>query len=517
MTDTVERTLKFIKKHSMIRKGSTVLIAFSGGPDSTALLLMLCELRNELDFKLAAAHFNHCIRKNSSDMDEEFCRRTSEKLGVPFYSKREDVISFGARTGASIETAARLLRYRFLYDTAKSIGASSIATAHHAEDNAESILMHIIRGTGLAGLCGIRPRSERDIIPLTGSTCDGVELMDDYSQNIDVSKKIAIIRPLLEFEKKELLEYLDIKGMDYCVDETNSITGSSRNILRLKVIPEIAGSINTNAVKNILRLGEIASEDDGYLSELAFRALDEARNENGYDAKKLNALPLPIKKRAIRLALLESNALIDAEQTHIEAICALLKKQSGTGIDLPSARARMVFGSLVIEKVEKTRKTETANLYDLNHEYYPSEAGFPLGIAEGVVETPCGYFRLSTEKRSDQQNGEPAEYNEAMFADTNTAYIDVDKLSGALSVRTRREGDRFHPVNSKWRMKLKNFFISRRVDAEIRDEIPLVISGGEIVFIPGFVIADEVKLTKSTQRILRIEYLGKKENSLRIN
>ena len=501
MSDIIEKTAQYIKKHSLIKSTDTVLAAFSGGADSTSLIYVLNELKKEHGFKLAAAHYNHCIRKSNSDRDEEFCRKICASLNIPFYSKMEDVLSYGARTGASIETAARILRYRFLYETAKKIGASSIATAHHAEDNAESM----------------KPISDREIIPLLSAGGERLDKLDDYSDSTDPDDKTFIIRPLLEFKKSELTEFLEEQGLQYCTDETNFVADTSRNALRLNIIPEITSSINRNAIKNILRLAEIATEDESYLSSLAKDALEGARNPSGYEAKKLNALPMPIRKRAVRLALLENNALIDAEQTHIDAICGLLKKQSGTGIDLPSARARMVFGDLVIEKTDGGRKkTEVKGFTALIGDYTSNEEGFPIGIAEGVIKTPLGYFRLSMEQPPSAEEAsreEMLQFNERILADTNIAFIDMDKLPGTLSVRTRREGDRFHPVNSKWRMKLKNFFISRRVDHEIRDSIPLVISGGEIVFIPGFVIADEVKLTHDTRRILRIEYIGRKELS----
>lgn len=483
----VDKVLKKIRDNSLISEGDTVLAAFSGGADSTALLIALSELRQELDIKLCAAHFNHCIRKKSADSDEKFCMELCQKLSIPFFTQKQDVLSYAGRTGLSIETAARIIRYDFLYDVYKKTGAASIATAHHADDNAESILMHIIRGSGLAGLCGIKPEGELELpSPRSG----------------EEKRKFRLIRPLLSFTKTEITEFLDARKQAWCVDETNLEAESARNILRLKVIPEILNGINGSAVSNILRLSEIASEDEAYLSSLAQDALLKASSRGGYLAEELIPLPSPIKKRAIRLALMENGALIDAEQTHIDALCELLKKQSGSGIDLPSARARMVFGRLVIEKCEKAEDGAE------NDPETGENPVFSLKTEEGIQSTPLGDFKISFFQPSAMEKTGEKEYNDFIYSDLNTAYMDRDMLKGELSVRSRRPGDRFHPVNSAWRMKLKDFFISRNVDSKLRDGIPLLLCADEIVFIPGFLVSDGVKLTERTKSIIKIEFLG---------
>ena len=483
----VDKVLKKIRDNSLISEGDTVLAAFSGGADSTALLIALNELQQELGFKLIAAHFNHCIRKKSADSDEEFCAELCQKLSIPFFTQKQDVLSYAGRTGLSIETAARIIRYDFLYDVYKKKGVASIATAHHANDNAESILMHIIRGSGLAGLCGIRVESELELpSPRSG----------------EEKRSFRLIRPLLGFRKSELTEFLIGRKQAWCIDTTNLEAESARNILRLKVIPEIEEGINGSVVSNILRLSEIASEDEDYLSSLARDALFKARLGGGYLAENLIPLPAPIKKRAIRLALMENGALIDAEQAHIDALCELLKKQSGSGIDLPSARARMVFGRLFIEEYEKTEHGAE------NAPETGENSVFSLKTEEGIQSTPLGDFKISFFQPSAMEKTSEKEYNDFINSDLNTAYMDRDRLNGELSVRTRIPGDRFHPVNSAWRMKLKDFFISRKVDPKLRDGIPLLLCADEIVFIPGFLVSDGVKLTESTKRILKIEFLG---------
>ncbi|MBR5947571.1 MAG: tRNA lysidine(34) synthetase TilS [Clostridia bacterium] len=498
-----DRLLRSIKENGLIIPGDTVLAALSGGADSTALLLMLNDLHLEFGFGLAAAHFNHCIRKTTADRDEAFCAELCKKLSIPFFTEKQDVLSYASKTGLSIETAARIIRYDFLYEVYKKTGAASIATAHHADDNAESILMHIFRGSGLAGLCGIRPQSELELpSPRSG----------------EQKRSFRLIRPLLEFKKSEIIEFLKNRKQLWCTDETNLEAGSARNILRLNIIPEIESGINSSVISNILRLSKIASEDEAYLSSLADEALETARMDGGYLAEKLIPLPYPVKKRAIRQALSESGALVDAEQTHIDALCELLNKQSGMGIDLPSARARMVFGRLVIEKAEKSTPDDKINRIASipekgeNSEENGSKTGenpdFLLKTEEGVQKTPFGDIKISFFQTCAMENSEEKEYNSLIYSDLNTAFIDRDRLCGELTIRTRRPGDRFRPLNSAWRMKLKDFFISRNVDSKLRDSIPLLICQEDIVFIPGFLVSDDVKLTEKTKSVIKIEFLG---------
>ena len=157
-----EKLLRAIEENGLIEKGDTVLAAFSGGADSTALLFALSCIRENLGFELIAAHYNHGIRQEA-DADERFCRETAEMLGLRFFSEKGDVPVFAKENGLSLETAARLLRYRFLSDVAEKTGAASVAVAHHAEDSAESILLHLIRGSGLSGLTGIRYKNTLDL------------------------------------------------------------------------------------------------------------------------------------------------------------------------------------------------------------------------------------------------------------------------------------------------------------------------------------------------------------------
>lgn len=485
----IEKIRKAILENGLIKSGETVLAAFSGGADSTALLFALSALSKELGFSLAAAHYNHGIREEA-DADEAFCRETTEALSVPFYQEKGDVPSFAKANGLSAETAARLLRYDFLYRTAKKIGASSIATAHHAEDSAESILFHLVRGSGMAGLTGIKCRQTVDL-----SYAD-----DILGENSAGEKKLELIRPMIGLYKAEILAFLAEKSQRYCTDTTNFIDDTARNTLRLRVLPLISEKINPAAVRNIVRTGEVLSEDEEFLVSLAKTELENARLEDGFDAKKLASLQGPVKKRCLRLALDEKATLVDIERTHIESLVSLLSMQSGASLDLPHSRARISFSKLVIDSAQSGGD---------KHGRAENEE-FPLEIENGEQQTPFGRFKISVLSAFAMEKNGKEEYNTSTYihCGKDTGFMDVDKLKGGLAVRTRKAGDRFRPVNSDFRMKLKDFFISRKVDTALRDSIPLVTCGGEIVFIPGFLVSDDVKITENTEKIIRIQYLG---------
>lgn len=487
----IERVRKTILEYGLIKRGDAVLAAFSGGADSTALMLILNDLKDELGFSLFAAHFDHGIRPSSNE-DEEFCRRTAEELGVPFFSKREEVPAFAKAHSLSLETAARLRRYAFLAETAGKLGAS-IATAHHAGDSAESILMHIIRGSGMAGLAGIRPKT---VLSLSEN---GLFFGESGAAPASERRECTLIRPLIGAEKGDILSFLEKKRRSFRVDETNFSADAARNFLRLEVMPAIEKNINPAAAANIRRFGDIAAEDEAFLSSLAEKALDEAREGEGFRAERLLKLPPPILKRCLRLALAEKATLVDIERVHIEKLTELLSMRSGQGLDLPHASARLSFGKLIIEPSggsSGVSREETA----------------VIPLENGDYETPFGRVSVRIDPDFSMEKTGGVEYNTKKPADRMGCMMDLDSLlaladgESAFFIRSRRAGDRFRPVNSDFRMKLKDFFISRKVDASKRDGIPLVVFGGEIVFIPGFLISDTVKLTGGTRSVLTLRF-----------
>lgn len=279
--------------------GGRVVAALSGGADSVSLLIALNELRGELHIELFACHLNHGLRGEASDRDERFCRELCEGLGVPLYSRRINV-SERMRKHESTEQAARRERYAFFEEALASFGADILATAHNANDNAETVLLNLARGTGLKGLCGIPP-----------VRCFG--------------KGFRVIRPLIFCERAQIEEFLNERGQGCVTDATNLSEDYTRNKLRRRVLPELSG-INPSVVAVIGRMTSNLRADNEFLDALAEKALAAARSGRGWNAAELAGLPKPIKARAVRRILTQGG--IEPSALRIETAMGLLEKRS---------------------------------------------------------------------------------------------------------------------------------------------------------------------------------------------
>lgn len=451
--DLKERIESYILENGLLSDGDSVLVGLSGGADSTALLYVLTRLSRKHGWTVRAAHFNHMIRGREADEDESFCRGLAEAWGVPFFSDSADVPAYAQEQGVSLETAGRLLRYGFLERIRAKTDTKYIATAHHMNDNAESILLHLLRGSGLAGLLGIKP------------------------------KRGEIIRPLLAVRREEIEDYLESEGVPYRTDETNFIPDGSRNRIRLKLIPYIEAHINPGIVQTLCSMSELLSRDEEYLLNEAINARALLVKDGGLLRKELDALPYPVKTRVLRLELLERNAIVDVERKHLDAIIEMLPGRTGSRLMLPGIEVRTSYELIKLGKPE------------------PVTADFEIPLEEGLTETPLGAFRTET-----------VEGTEGFIKDPNVLFMDADKLSKLGSpavIRPRGEGLRFMPVGAPGRKKLKDYFIDRKVDREERDSIPLITSGSEVLFIPGFASSALVSVDASTKRMIRSEFIKK--------
>ena len=320
------------------------------------------------------------------------------------------------------------------------------------DDNAESIMLHLIRGSGLAGLTGMKP--ERD----------------------------GLIRPLLNCRKEELVAFLEEEGILYQTDETNLVPEGSRNRVRLDIVPYLEKHINPAIVPTLCSMAELLTKDEAYLCGEAQRELEASRSGGGFLRERIAALPYSIKTRVIRLALAEAGANVDIERVHVEAVVELLEARTGAKLTLPHIEAR--------------------TSYELIKFGVPEEAHeFELPLKEGLVETPLGIFRISF-----------IEGRGGFVRSRDIAFLDMDKiekLGERPVIRTRRDGDRLRPVGAPGRRKLKDYFIDRKVDRESRDRIPLIACGSEVLFVPGFAASEQAKVDDATERMLKAEFLGR--------
>lgn len=434
-----------IEKYGLIGRGQRVLVGISGGADSVALLHVLLKTAPELGFELCAAHLNHGIRGEEARRDQRFVEELCGRLGVPLVSEWLDIPGIAKAEGKTLEQAAREKRYEFLRNAARELGADKIAVAHHMDDQAESIMLHLIRGSGLKGLTGMEPVSG------------------------------DIIRPLLMARRREIEEYAADNGLCYCTDSTNLQRDASRNRLRLDVIPYIQDNLNPGFVESLCSMGELLRQDEEYLDGLARSALRDARTKEGYDRAMLAALPLPVKSRAIRIAVFEAGAEADVERRHIERIMDMLTANTGAHADIPHISAWVSYGSICFGARQE-----------------PIEVDVPFNT-EGETRFEGGFFF--------------AEAVEGGIIKSNAvACMDRDKLPAGLRVRTRREGDRFQLIGSGGKKKLKDFFIDRKAPRDRRN-MPILFSGSDALFIPGYGISETVKVDESTRRVLRVTYV----------
>lgn len=444
-----EKIAAFIRENGLIPEGSRVVAGVSGGADSVALLRVLTLLSESMHIAVFAAHLHHGIRGATADADEAYVQALCRKFSVPLYCERADVPALAREHSHTLEQEGRVVRYNFFERARAHFGADLIAVAHHRDDQAESVLMHLMRGSGLAGLTGMRPKRDR------------------------------LIRPLLCVRRREIEAFLQAEGIPFQTDETNLVPEGTRNRTRLAIIPYIEQNVNPAFTETLCSTAELLRRDEDYLSQEARDALGAAAQNGGYDRKKLASLPLPLQTRAIRIALAGAGAEVDIERAHVEKVCALLHAKTGASLDLPGVRVRVSYGLIVFEKPGRGGAED----YEL------------LLAIPGETVTPRGVFRAVVSAET------------TIAADPYTAYMDLDRLPADITVRQRRAGDRFFPLGAPGRRKLKAYFIDRKVPREARG-IPLLTDGDTVLFAPGFGIAETVKIRRETTRVLRVEYIS---------
>ncbi len=437
-----------------VAPGDTVLAGFSGGADSTALVHALWRCVRERQIAgLCAAHFNHGLRGAAADADEAFCRDFCRERGIPFVSARSDVRLLARERGKSVEEAGRDARYAFLREAARSCGASCVAVAHHRDDQAETLLLRLLRGTGLRGLCGMRSRA------------------DD------------IVRPLLFASRAEIERYLAENGLCCRTDETNLVPEAAlRNRVRLELLPAM-DAVVPRAAEHLAHTARLLAADEAFLSGLARDALRAAAlpGEDGYDRAALVSAPEPVRVRA--LALLLFPLLEDVTASDLRRVGALLSAQTGTRIELAGGRAAWVDATAL-------------HVGDA-----PRENAFCVPFAKrGDTRFPGGRF-----------TAEPV----SAFArpgDASVACVDLNALPEDTVVRTRLPGDRFYPLGAPGSRKLSDCLIDRKLPQARRD-LPLLASGDEILFVPGYTVSERLRVGTQTRRMLRITYC-REETSL---
>jgi tRNA(Ile)-lysidine synthase len=452
-----KKFLETIKEYKMFAPGDVVLAAVSGGVDSTALLHLLHSIQDGAKISLHIAHLNHMLRKGDADLDVRFVEGLAQKLGLPITVEAVDVAALARQEKMGIEEAAREARYEFFERTAKRVGANKIAVGHTADDNIETFLMRLLRGAGLKGLCGIPP------------------------------KRGTIVRPLIRAWRREIEDYVGALKLVPRRDHTNYESRYMRNSVRLKLVPQLK-IYNLNIKEIILQTILLLTEDSLYIENKAAEALAEVQIEQNAGEIKLSLPRLSKVEPAIQghlLRLAIERVKGDLFQLSFGHIRGLLDKFDATErweMHLPggifAAGARDV---LTISREKSAALTAQEFRYSLS---VPGEVKLP----EIGRTFSCGY-------------ADKLDKN----ADRCVAFVDYAALGKELIVRSKLPGDRFAPLGVKGTKKLQDFFVDEKIPAEEREAVPVVESGGKIVWVAGLRLDERAKVTEKTKRIVRLE------------
>ncbi len=472
-----------LRRYRLLRPGSRVIIGISGGPDSVALLHLFTRLRADWQLTLHAAHLHHGIRGAEADADAAFVAELCARWDVPCTIERLDVPTLARQEHLALEEAARRHRYAFLARVALQQGATTIAVAHHADDQAETVLMHLLRGSGPAGLRGMAPAtplSAYRVLPLPP----------------EARRDLLLIRPLLFTPRAAIEAYCAAWDLPTRYDSSNADTTFFRNRLRHEVIPYLA-RLNPRIRERLCALAEVVRADYALLEELTQQSwdtllLEQHENAISFDRVGFRALPLSLQRALIRRAAYALRpTLRDVDFVHVEAaVRVAVEGVTGQQATLPRNL------KLVVGYDRLTLAHADALLLPPDRPWLTAGDVIPLGGA-GPYPLPQGW--LLTLERLDSWELTAIINN----PDPLTAYLDADALQPPLFVRTRRAGDRFAPLNLGAEVNLGDFFVRHKVPAPWRDAIPLLCSGDTILWVVGVRLSERARVTPSTRAVVK--------------
>lgn len=457
-----KKVLNYIKENKMLESGDSVVLGVSGGADSLCMLCMLHELSPEFDLTLTVIHVNHNIRGQEAMDDQRFVEEFCKKIGVKCITVDIWAKKLAKEWKCSEEEAGRIARYDIFNRTLNEINADKIAIAHNLNDNSETVLFNLFRGSGIKGLAGIAPVREN------------------------------IIRPVLCLTRDEIEEYLKEKNIEYRTDSTNLATDYTRNKMRNIIIPYIESSINTNVSGNITRAsGELRQIED-YLKIQSAKAYEASvqKINNGYLINNsAENLHIVLKKRIIRSIINElSGKLKDVTLAHVEIVLRLFEMQTGSKADLP-------YG------IKATRQYEGVYLY------IPKIEDESKHLFKEQIIYKKGMIFENDIVKLDLDNKEISQKNVQQLRCTK--WIDCDMIKDTLVLRTRQTGD-FITIDDNGRTKkLKDYFINEKIPQQERDKILLIADGHSIVWVLGHRIGSSYKITDKTTNVMKITW---KEN-----
>ncbi|MDI6703274.1 MAG: tRNA lysidine(34) synthetase TilS [bacterium] len=458
-----------ITQYNMLELEDKVIVAVSGGPDSVSLLHILWCLKDKWRLNLHIAHLNHSLRGEEAEKDACFVKGLAKRYGFPITLREVDVLKWSQEKKVSLEVGARRLRYEFLVGVAESVNARKIALGHNANDNIETILMRLIRGTGICGLKGIPP---------------------DRSLN----DNLKIIRPLINITSLQIKDYIAQNNLEYRIDSSNLKPIYLRNKIRLELLPLML-EYNRKFKEALLKTASLWEKDDEYLNEIAriefSKALLKSNKRIILDLGKITYLPQAILSRILREGIrLAKGNLERVTYRHIAQIIRLIDRGPSQGeVYLPDRiKIQREYEHIIIYREEEKRDRD-------------KKIGFEYPIN---VPGETRIIFLNTELQT-----EILERDSSFFIphpSLNIAHFDYDKVKLPLILRSRAPGDRFTPLGMKGRKKVKDFFIDLKIGKLDREKIPLLLDKEGIIWVVGYRIDDRVRISRDTKRILKVSY-----------
>ena len=468
MKKTENKVEAFIRKYHMIEEGDRVVAGVSGGADSVCLLFMLCALRERMKFQILVCHVNHGLRGAEADSDEKYVEELCGKLGVPCRIFRENVELTARKRKQSLEEAGRMVRREAFEAMCREYGGTKIATAHHQDDNAETMLLNLARGTGLNGLCGIRPVRER------------------------------WIRPLLCLGRAEIEKWLESRKIGFCRDATNEEDEYTRNRIRHHIIPALEQQVNMGTVRHLNELSAQLQEVWDFIREQTMEAWDACvsvkedaagRPTVRIDGRRFQETAPAVRKFLAAECIREAaGAQQDIEAVHIDALAALFKKQTGKSLNLPyRVKAQRTYSGVELFQEEKASENAGTDEVELR---IPGETRLPGTNKKILCTVSAAGGDFSAEEIPQK---------------SYTKCFDYDIIKYSLSARFRRPGDYLTVDRKGSRQKLKSYFINEKVPREERDRMLLIADGDHIVWIPGMRMSSAYQIGSKTKRILKIK------------
>lgn len=468
----LKKTVQTVHEYQMISPHTAILAGVSGGPDSICLLHVLMALSQNLRLRLGIAHLNHGLRSAASAQDAEFVRSVAAQQNIPFYYKKMDVQKAAQISKSSVEEAGRIERYAFFDEIADSHRFDKIALGHHRDDNAELILMNLLRGTGPSGLSGIPPIRDN------------------------------VIRPLIRASRSEIMDCLAENDLKYSTDYSNADPAFLRNKIRHELMPLLKQEYNQNVEATLNRLSEIFRREERWLDSLVQETLDQITLYTGKDelvlsVSTLQKLHTAHLRRILRAGIKQTKGnLRRIRLSQIDAAIEIVfNNQSRAWVDLPDrVRLEKINDHLIIRRELKSLRS-LKPIQDLPVYYYtihradlPIQLWIPEIRKTLVISKPEGHSLPDFPRKA-----QPVEF------------LDFDRLRFPLIVRNPEPGDRFVPFGMKGSQKIKDYFINNKVPKHDRAFYPVVVSHHQIIWLAGQRISNSVRATPASKRLIKAE------------